>query len=368
MLFSFLLFLAAFGTSFFLTPVARTVALRFGFIDQPETRKLHQNPIPLLGGLAIYLSVILAIMLFFNDIRSSSPRAWQEILGILGGASMLVTLGVLDDRGYLHPQIKLFMGMPLAALVLFWGGVRATAWPGAAAFQNQTDSFFVVSLVLTLLWVLSITASFSILDHMDGLCSGVAAIASGFFWILAAQHGQVLVGSFAAAMLGATLGFLRWNFNPARIFMGDSGALFIGFMMATLGIKLEFPELPTSQSWMIPVLILGIPIFDTSLVTVSRIRRRLIPFSSPGQDHTAHRLANLGLGQRGAVLLLSATGALLGCVAIVLSNLSVGQSYLLAGLLGLAGLGIIIVLERSVHPWEEEIHEVSSVTLESSEE
>ena len=171
---------------------------------------------------------------------------------------MLVMVGTLDDRGRLHPQIKLVMGMPLAAALLFWGGVRATAWPGVTAFDSQTAIFFVVSLALTLLWVLTITASFSILDHMDGLFSGVAAIASGFFWILAAQHDQILVGSFAAAMLGATLGFLRWNFNPAHIFMGDSGALFIGFMMATLGMKLEFQDVPTTQSWMIPVLILGV--------------------------------------------------------------------------------------------------------------
>lgn len=120
--------------------------------------------------------------------------------------------------------------------------------------------------------------------------------------------------------------------------------------MATLAIKLEFLELPKTQSWMIPVLILGVPIFDTSLVIVSRLRRRLIPFSSPGQDHTAHRLANLGLGQRGAVLLLSATGVILGCCALLVSSLSVGQSYLLVGFLVLAGLVAIIVLERSVRP------------------
>ena len=350
MVFSFFLFLAAFGTSFFLTPAARAVAVRFDFIDQPETRKLHRSPVPLLGGLAIYVSVMLAIVLFFRNIRSSSPQAWQEILGILGGASMLVMVGILDDRGRLHPQIKLVVGMPLATLLLFWGGVRATAWPGAAVFEGQGNLLFLVSLILTLVWVVTLTASFSILDHMDGLCSGVAAVASGFFWLLAAQHGQVLVASLAAAMLGATLGFWRWNFNPAHIFMGDSGALFIGFMMATLGLKLEFPELPNTQSWMIPTLILGVPIFDTSLVIVSRLRRRLIPFSSPGQDHTAHRLAHLGLGQRGAVLLVSAIGVIFGCCALLVSTLSVGQSYLLVGLLLFLGLVAIIALERSVRP------------------
>ena len=132
--------------------------------------------------------------------------------------------------------------------------------------------------------------------------------------------------------------------------MGDGGAVFLGFMMAALGLKLRFPQLPQTTSWMIPVLILGVPIFDTALVTISRARRGLIPFTSPGKDHTAHRLANLGLGQRGAVLVLYALGSLFGLLALLVSRLSVGQAYILVGVVVLAGLLAIAALERA--PYE----------------
>jgi UDP-GlcNAc:undecaprenyl-phosphate GlcNAc-1-phosphate transferase len=137
---------------------------------------------------------------------------------------------------------------------------------------------------------------------MDGLCAGVAAMAAAFFAFLAYLNGQVLVTVLAAAVLGAACGFLRWNFKPAKIFMGDGGAMFLGFFMATLALKLRFAQLNAVSAWLVPVLILGATIFDTTLVTVSRSRRGLLPFAAPGKDHVAHRLANLGLGQRGAVL------------------------------------------------------------------
>lgn len=189
---------------------------------------------------------------------------------------------------------------------------------------------------------------------MDGLCSGITAVASAFFLLFAALSGQTLVGTLAAAILGAALGFLRRNFNPAKIFMGDGGAMFLGFMMATLGLKLRFPQLPQTTSWMIPVLILGVPIFDTTLVTISRLRRGLIPFTSAGKDHTAHRLANLGLGQRGAVLVLYALGILFGLLALLVSQLPVWPCYALAGVVVLAALLAIAGLERAPYERQEQ--------------
>ena len=174
-------------------------------------------------------------------------------------------------------------------------------------------------------------------------------------------------------MLGATIGFLCYNFNPAQIFLGDAGAMFVGFMMATLSIKLRFPGLAEVQSWMIPVLILGVPIFDMALVTVSRVRRGLVPFSSPGKDHTAHRLANLGLGQPGAVLLIFATGGLLGCLAILVSQMQIKQSCILMGVVGLFGLGGIFALERVPYESQKESDEgvlqsISSHSLQYDKE
>ena len=199
--------------------------------------------------------------------------------------------------------------------------------------------------LLTVLWVVGITAAFSILDHMDGLCAGVAAIASAFFMVLAIASGQELVSSLAAAVLGAAVGFLRWNFNPALIFMGDAGAMFLGFMLATLSLKLRFEGHPVLLAGMIPVLILAVPVFDTLLISVSRTRRGMIPFTSPGEDHTAHRLANLGLGQRGAVVVMYGVGLVGGALALVASRLRLLGGCLLAALLVLGALLAVVGLE-----------------------
>jgi UDP-GlcNAc:undecaprenyl-phosphate/decaprenyl-phosphate GlcNAc-1-phosphate transferase len=200
--------------------------------------------------------------------------------------------------------------------------------------------------ILTFFWIVGVTAAFSILDHMDGLCAGVAAMASAFFFVFAYLNGQALVGTLAAAMLGASLGFLCWNFNPAKIFMGDGGAMLFGFMMATLGLKLRFSHLPQSISWIIPILILGVPIFDTTLVTISRSRRGLIPFASPGKDHTAHRLVKIGFSQRSAVLILYGLGAFLGLVAALISILAPWQAYAILGFLCVAAFIAVTLLER----------------------
>ena len=188
---------------------------------------------------------------------------------------------------------------------------------------------------------------------MDGLASGVTAIASLFFTILAIREGQVLVATLGAALLGGSLGFLLWNFNPAKIFMGDGGAMFLGFMAATLGLKLRLHSVPEATSWMIPVLLLIVPIFDTTLVSISRARRGLIPFATPGKDHTAHRLANAGLGQRGAVLVLYAVGFAGGLLALLVCGLSVETAWILALVVMLAALIAVSVLERL--PYERQV-------------
>ena len=219
----------------------------------------------------------------------------QQTIAIFTGATLLAIVGFLDDGGLLHHQVKLFIGMPVAALLLLASGIRAQLFsqfiPGNAGI--------ILDGCLTVIWVVGITASFSILDHMDGLCAGITAVAAAFFTIAAYMNGQTAVQTLAAATLGAALGFLRWNFNPAKIFMGDGGAMFLGFLMATLGLKIRPDGAPFPAGWLVPVLILGVPIFDTTMVSISRARRGLLPFTSPGKDHTAHRLSNLGLGHQG---------------------------------------------------------------------
>jgi UDP-GlcNAc:undecaprenyl-phosphate GlcNAc-1-phosphate transferase len=338
-----LAFFIALVASLILTAPVRALALRVGMVDLPGPRKVHLQPIPLLGGLAMYGGVILALLFAFHG------PARAQIAGILAGATLVAAVGFLDDRGWLHHQIKLFVGMPLAAIILLLSGIHAQVFSVllGGRFGDLLDA------ALTVIWVVGITASFSILDHMDGLCAGIAAMASIFFAMLAYLNGQTLVTTLAAAVLGAATGFLRWNFKPAKIFMGDGGAMFLGFLMATLGLKLRLEHANHFAAWLVPLLILGATIFDTTLVTISRSRRGFLPFATPGKDHSAHRLANLGLGQRGAVLTLYLFGALSGGAAIWVSYLPPGGVLLVSVIAILAVLAGVAFLERA--PYERQV-------------
>lgn len=326
------------------------LAVRLEILDRPDPRKLHSAATPLLGGLAIYVAILLSMGLFLPG------NVWREAAAVLGGATLLLVTGVLDDRGFLHPQVKLMGMMPLAALILVWDGIRVTSWPLSSYLPDWAHG--PVSLILTIFWIVGITAAFSILDHMDGLCAGVAAIASGFFLLLGLLQEEVLVSSLAAAVLGGALGFLKWNFKPARIFMGDGGAMFLGFMLATLGIKIGFGNVETN--WAVPTLILGVPVFDTALIIISRLRRGLLPFSSPGKDHTAHRLANLGLGQKGAVLSLYASGLVFGLTALIIRERSFYGADIWPVALFVIPLLLFLFLERAPFKGQDRLRGSSS--------
>jgi UDP-GlcNAc:undecaprenyl-phosphate/decaprenyl-phosphate GlcNAc-1-phosphate transferase len=306
-----LAFFVALIASLLLVVPVRSLALRVGMVDLPGPRKVHLRPIPLLGGLAMYGAVMIAVLFVFGG------PARAQIEGILAGASLVAAVGILDDRGWLHHQVKLFIGMPLAAVILLITGIHAQVF--SVLLGGRTG--YILDALLTVVWVVGITASFSILDHMDGLCAGIAAVASVSFAIIAYLNGQTFIATLAAAILGAATGFLRWNFKPAKIFMGDGGAMFLGFLMATLALKLRLEHAAPLASWLVPLLILGVTIFDTTLVTVSRARRGLLPFATPGKDHAAHRLSNLGLGHRGSVLSLYLLGAFSGATAVLVSYL-----------------------------------------------
>jgi UDP-GlcNAc:undecaprenyl-phosphate GlcNAc-1-phosphate transferase len=343
-----LAFLIALSASLVLTVPVRALAIRVGMVDLPGPRKVHLKPIPLLGGLAMYGGVMLAILIAFDG------AARAQSFGIVTGATLVAIVGFLDDRGWLHHQIKLFAGMPLAAVILLASGIHAQVF--GVLLGGRPGQW--LDAALTILWVVGITASFSILDHMDGLCAGVAAMASVFFTILAYLNGQTLVTTLAAAVLGAAAGFLRWNFKPAKIFMGDGGAMFLGFLMATLALKLRLEHATTAASWLAPVLILCATIFDTTLVTISRSRRGLLPFATPGKDHSAHRLANLGLGQRGAVLAMYLAGAVCGGAAVLVTYLSSSGAILIGALVMISMLPAVAWLERA--PYERQLDKTAA--------
>ncbi|HKW62004.1 MAG TPA: MraY family glycosyltransferase [Candidatus Acidoferrum sp.] len=342
-----LAFFVSLIASMMLVVPVRAFALRVGMVDLPGPRKVHHAPIPLLGGLAMYVAVVIAVLLAFQG------AARTQIAGILIGATLVAAVGILDDRGLLHHQVKLFVGMPVAAGILLFTGIRAQVFNVLLGGRSGE----LLDAALTVLWVVGVTASFSILDHMDGLCAGVAAMASVFFALLAYLNEQTLVTVLAAAVLGAATGFLRWNFKPAKIFMGDGGAMFLGFLMATLGLKLRLENASHLSSWLAPLLILGVAIFDTTLVTISRSRRGLLPFATPGKDHAAHRLSNLGLGHRGAVITLYFLGALGGCAALLVSYLSTRRALVLGALILTIILIGVAYLERA--PYERQERKIS---------
>jgi UDP-GlcNAc:undecaprenyl-phosphate GlcNAc-1-phosphate transferase len=345
-------FAVALLASLGLTIPVRHLALRYGMVDKPGPRKVHLKPIPLLGGIAIYLGFVLAVLLTLR----TAPQ--QQVFGILAGATLLAVVGFLDDGGLLHHQVKLFLGMPVAALFLLASGIRA----GVFTLLVPGPLGVVLDDGLTILWVVGITAAFSILDHMDGLCAGIAAIASVFYALTAGAWGQTMVRTLAIATLGAALGFLRWNFSPAKIFMGDGGAMFLGFLMAALGLKIHPPADVLPGTWLVPVLILGIPIFDTTLVSVSRARRGLIPFTSPGKDHTAHRLSNFGLGHRGAVLVMYCIASLLGLLGSIAANLPASSAYILLAVAAAVGILGVIFFESIPYERQAKLEKSRSAT------
>ncbi|MFL7791340.1 MAG: MraY family glycosyltransferase [Anaerolineae bacterium] len=309
------------------TPAARWLAPRAGFIDHPEARRVHKRPVPRLGGAAIYLAVIVA------TVTLGEQSSFNEFGAILIGATGMSFMGLVDDRWGLRWLIKL-LAQILAALLLYANDIYV------GVFGHP-----VLNLVVTVAWVFYITNAINYLDNMDGLSSGTAAIAAAFFALMCSFSGQYLVGALSVAVLAACLGFLFYNLNPANIFMGDSGSQFLGFTLAAIGIKLRFPDNSDFVTWMVPVLVLGLPIFDVTLVTLSRLRRRISP-ATAGLDHTSHRLVAAGMTQREAVLTLYVVSFVLGLLATFATRASVTEGYIAGGLVILAGIYGLWRLER----------------------
>ena len=322
-----LIFTAALTLALAATPVARRLAVRTNMLDQPAQRKMHVSPTPMLGGLAIYAAVLLALILFGDKFYV------HQVAGIIIGASLISFLGLWDDRMPLPPWTKL-LGQLIPVMVLIVTGVRVSI------FGHQA-----LNIAITIIWVLFITNAVNFLDNMDGLSAGVTAMASAYFLLLAALSGQYLVGALTAALLGACIGFLFYNFNPASIFMGDTGSLFLGFVLAAVGIKLRFPTNIPTVTWMIPVLVLGVPILDTSMVIISRLRRGKNPFTTPGKDHLSHRLVKIGYTRREAVLMLYLLGSIFGMIAVFVTKASLLEAAIVGLTVFLAGLAVIYYME-----------------------
>lgn len=315
-IFVFLIALMVSGLSI---PSIRRLAVALGFVDAPAQRKLHTAPMPLLGGLGIFLGAGVAVLFLFSGI---APFSAPQVQGILLASCLMVVVGLVDDRWGVPAFAKLAAQLVgVVILILFEVQVKLPlpAW---------------VNYLITFLWIAGISNAINFLDNMDGLSAGISATISGFIMLLAALNDQYLVGGLAAAVVGGCLGFLRYNFKPAQIFMGDTGSLFLGFLLAVLGIQLRFPQNSNLVTWLIPLFLFGIPLFDMSLVVFSRLRRGVSP-NTPGKDHTSHRLVRLGFSQREAVLLLYVISGVFGMIAVFLTEADVWEGYFIAGTVAL---------------------------------
>ena len=285
----------AFLLSLGLTPIVRRFARRGGWVAIPEAEKWHDTPTTLLGGIAIFWAgaVVLALG---GGLTAFPARVW-------GGAGLLFATGLADDLWGLRPATKLVAQLGSAALVLSAGLLFAPAAP------------VWVSGPLTLVWVLGITNALNLLDAMDGVSASVATLAAVFFGFVAALQGLGALATVAAVLAGAAAGFLVFNVAPARIFMGDCGSLFLGYVLAMLGLGVQGAD-GTAGSVLVPVLILAVPIFDTTFVSITRILRGQ-SITHGGTDHTMHRLVRLGWSERQTPLLLCGGGFLGGGIALV---------------------------------------------------
>ncbi len=317
--------IVGFAASLGLTPVSRQIAMRLGVVDKPTLpRKLHKGEKPLMGGLAIYLAVMFSLLVF------SPPQYISQLVAICGGAGLLAVVGGLDDRYNLGVRVRL-LANAVAALVVVLAGVQIRLF-GIAPLDA----------LLTLVWMMAITNAANFLDNMDGLTAGFSAIACFFFWLIAFTQGQVLVSLMAAAIFGSALGFLAYNFSPSSTFMGDMGALVLGFLQAVLAIKLQFSQQPLSVTWVIPILVLALPVFDINLVVWTRLAEGRSPFEG-GRDHTSHRIMALGFSPRVTILIIYVFCALFGFMGLVISA-APAERGAMVGLFGLVLLAIMYVI------------------------
>ena len=320
--------IAGFAAAVGFTPITRRLAFHFDVLDHPSSRKVHQTPTPLLGGLAIYGALVLALMFF------SPPIYLVEFGAILAGATWLALVGLVDDRQGMRPWIKMG-GQIIAAGVLIAAGIHIRIFHSA-----------ILNIAISLVWIVGITNAMNFQDNMDGLAAGITAIASVFFLVMAVEQQLSLVSSLAAALVGASIGFLIYNFNPASTFMGDMGSMVLGFLLSVLAIKLDFKVRPDQQivTWMVPVLVLGLPIFDTTLVVVTRLYEGRSPMQG-GKDHTSHRLVSLGLSPRVAVLTLYGACVALGFVAVKIAHAVIVDGLNVGFRVAVISLGAFVYLQ-----------------------
>ena len=321
------------------TPVVRSLAFRVGAVDVPkDNRRMHNHPIPRMGGLAIFFGFILSVLLFV-------PLT-QQLRTMLLGAVVIVILGIFDDI-YALPAMPKFMIQIAAALVAVLGGNRIFGLSNINIFSS--DPYWELgwlSIPISVLWIVGITNAVNLIDGLDGLACGVSTISSMTLLVIALIMAEPDVAMITAALAGACLGFLPYNLNPARIFMGDTGSTFLGYILAVVSIQGLF-KFYTIISFAVPFLMLGLPIFDTCFAFIRRIAHGQSPMHAD-RSHVHHRLIDMGFSQKQAVAVLYIISAILGLSAVVLTSVGAVKAMLfLLALCAAAGVAGLIFINNN---------------------
>lgn len=310
-----------------ITPLLIKFSLKINATDKPNHRKVHTNPIPTLGGLAIFIG-------FFAGLMILQPESDYHVALICGGI-IILGIGFVDDLYNLSAKTKFIGQITAAVLVVFWGGLQVEFIN--LPFGGQVE-FGLLSSVVTILWIVGVTNAINLIDGLDGLAAGISSIALITISGMAIFMGDVYVATIGVLLLFSTLGFLRYNFYPARIFMGDTGALFLGYMISVLAL-LGFKNI-TMISFVIPIFILGVPISDTLIAMIRRYINNQ-PISSPDSSHIHHRLVKFGFSHKQTVLFLYGLSALFSVSAILFSMTTIWGSILILVIVILAILYLI---------------------------
>ena len=286
-------FLAALAVTFILTPAVKNFAVQIGAVDKPDARKVHHGLVPRLGGLAIYAGFMVSVIL--------TVGFTYEMTGIMIGATCLVFVGIADDIVSLPAKVKLLGQILSAAVLVIFFDVNID-WIDLP-YVGIIEFPLFISIPLTIFWIIGFINTVNLIDGLDGLAAGIATIASIAIALLAFQMGQWVSAAAMVAMTGACLGFLQYNFNPAKIFMGDTGSMFLGYVIAAVSVMGSM-KTAAAAVLIVPLVALAVPITDTVLAIVRR-RQSGVPIFSPDKNHLHHRLLAAGLSQKQVVLVMS---------------------------------------------------------------
>ena len=343
--------------SFAATPLVKKLAVSVGAMDVPkDNRRMHKVPIPRLGGLAIFVAFVITVLIF--------AKIDRQMRGILIGSLLIVMLGVLDDIYSLRALPKFLVQIAAAVVVVLYGcRIEFISNPVLTSTATYLRLSNVVSIVITIVWIVAITNAVNFIDGLDGLAVGVSGISAATMLVVSILVAEQNVAIIMAALFGACLGFIPYNFNPAKIFMGDTGSTFLGFILATMSIQGLF-KLYAIISFAVPFLILGIPIFDICFAVIRRLARGQNPMTAD-REHVHHRLIDMGFDQKQSVMITYMLTALLGLAAVVLTGSGEVKALLLLGsifVVGGAGFWIIFAGRK------EKTDPEASVPVESDSE